>query len=339
MNPALLITLLLALVALGVQHVYFRIQRGQYLEQQLPDIDCHYEYIALNYTLEFYVKNVGLVDCKNIWVEEKVFAIVDDEVYEGEDVPHFNYLVFEGSRTKMWDLARGRNRPIELEKLQRKAFSRLVAKFQCKIISRWLISFSNKASTKRYQFEKFFIHGSEDKMPQELQSYVGGISILNKIKDYLASGPRKSIGIFDLTEDFELNTPTHYLINKDYSITPLFPWTILSIEDMNNAVYFIIIFEPQLSDDAKGSIRHVWKCNNEKWTKRTESKRAVSVTKEEKTLLYYLTKEDSEKVRKNPSLIRLFDPNRQPSSEAHRQQSEKKIREQALARFLNEHRN
>lgn len=333
-----LITIVLAVIALIVQHVYFRLQRKQYLEQQAPEIDCYYEYFALDDKCEFYIKNVGLVDCKDVWLDEKIFVIVDDEVYEGDDVPHFNYLVFEGSRTKMWDLPRDSTISIELEKLQRKAFSRLVEKFQSKIILRWLISFSNKGSTRRYQFEKYFIHVLEDRIPKELQSSVGGISILNKIKDYLASGPKQSIKIFDLTEDFELNTPTDYLINKDYSITPLSPWITLSIDEMNNAVYWIAIFEPQPSDDAKGSISHSWKCKDGTWQKWTKGKGiSLWATKEEKMLFGYLTKEDAEKGRKKPSLIGLFDPNKQPLSEAYRKQREKEIREKARAKFLNKY--
>ncbi len=330
-----LITTIVAVVGLVATNLYYRSQKKQYIEKLSPELDCYYEYQALKDTCEFYVKNVGLVDCKNTWLEEKIFVIIGDEVYEGDDVPHFNYFVFKDSRTSMFDLPKNLEHLIELEILQRKAFTRLHDKFQSKIISRWLISFSSRVSSKRYQLEKYYIHTLEDRIPQDLESYVGGISILNKIRSYLTSGDKQSIRIFDLTMDFELNTPTSYMINTDYSIVTLFPWTTLSIEDMNNARFFTSTPETQLSGDMKGSVKYIWVYKDGKWQKATKSE-GVSrfVTGVIITPLGYLSKEDAEKVKKNPKLIRLFDPDKQPSSEEQEKEFEKEITEKARIKFL-----
>jgi hypothetical protein len=326
---------IVAVVGLVATNLYYRSQKKQYIERLLPELDCYYEYQALKDTCEFYVKNVGLVDCKNIWVEEKVFVIVGDSVYEGDDVPHFNCFVFKDSRTSMFDLPKNLAHPIELENLQGKAFTRLHDKFQCKIISRWLISFSSRVSSKRYQLEKYFIHTLEDRIPQDLELYVGGISILNKIRNYLTSGAKRSIRIFDLTMDFELDTPTSFLINEDGSIVPLFPWTTLSIEDMNNARFFTCTPETQPSDDMKGSVKYIWVCKDGKWQKWTKGEGASRWITEQMPLLPgYLSKEDAERVRQNPKLIRLFDPDKQPSSEEQGKELEKEITQNARIKFL-----
>lgn len=331
----LIATILIAVIGFVLQRLYYQSERKRYLEQQNPEIECYYEYFAQEDKCEFYIKNVGLVDCKNIWVEEKIFVIVDDEVYEGEDVPHFNYLVFDGSRTKMWDLPRGFVRSIGLERLQRIAFRRLVEKFEPIIISKWLISFSSKASVKTYHFEKYFIH-MEDRIPQVLQSSVGGESILNKIKNYLVSGPKQAIRIFDFTQDFELNTPTNYLINKDYSITPLYPWTTLSIEEINNSIFFYATGEPQPADDTEGSIRHFWNHKDGKWQKWTKGEGKFKFyTKAIRMLIDYLSKEDAERVRKNPKLINFLDPDKQPSSKERKKEKIIEITEKIRAKFLN----
>lgn len=330
-----LITTIIAVGGLVAQHFYYRSQKKQYIEKQSPELDCYYEYLALKDTCEFYVQNVGLVDCKNIWVEEKVFVIVDDEVYEGDDVPHFNYFIFKDSRTSMFDLPKNLAHPIELETLQRKAFARLNDKFQSKIISRWLISFSSRVSSKRYQLEKYCIHTLEDRIPQDLELYVGGISILNKIRSYLTSGAKQSIRIFDLTMDFELNTPTSYLINEDYSIVPLFPWTTLSIEEMNKSRFFTATGETQPSDDMKGSVKYIWVYKDGKWQKWTRGEGVSRWITEQMLLLPgYLSKEDAERVRKNPKLLRSSDPDKQPLSEAQRKELEKEITEKARIKFL-----
>jgi len=340
MNWPLITTILIAVIGIILQRLYYQYDRKRYLEQQIPEIDCYYKYLAIDDKCEFYIKNVGLVDCKNVWVEEKIYVIVESDVYEGEDVPRYIYLMFEDSRTKMWDLIKDSEQPIRLEKLQRTAFRRLVEKFEPKIISRWIISFSSEASGKRYYFEEYFIHNLEDRIPQKLQVFVSGESILNKIKGYLASGPQQAIRIFDLTEDFELNTPVNYWINKDYSIIPLFSSTILSIEKINNSVYFSGSAEPQASDDMMGTITFVWKYKDGKWSKwGSIGAKSRAVSKVIRTWLDYLTKEDAERVRKNPELIKFLDPNRPPRSKERQKEIEKEIREKARIKFLNQHKN
>jgi len=335
MNCQLITTIVIAVVGLVAQHLYYRSQKKQYIEKQSPELDCYYEYLALKDTCEFYLKNIGLVNCKDIWVEEKIFVIVDDKVYEGDDVPHFNYFVFKDSRTRMFDLPKNLAYPIELEKLQRKAFARLFDKFQSKIISRWLISFSSSVSSKRYQFEKYFTHTLEDRIPQDLELYVGGMSILNKIRNYLTSGAKQSIRIFDLTMDFELNTPTSYLINEDYSIVPLFPWTTLSIEEMNKSRFFTATGETQPSDDMKGSVKYIWVYKDGKWQKWTKGEGVSRWATVQMLLLPgYLGKEDAERVRKNPKLLRSSDADKQPSSEAQGKELENEITEKARIKFL-----
>lgn len=319
-------------------HLYHLNQNQQYLEQQVPEIDCYYKYLAIEDKCEFYIKNVGLVDCKNVWVEEKIYVIVGSVVYEGEDVPRFVYLMFEDSRTKMWDLSKDSEQPISLEKLQRTAFRRLVEKYKSKIISKWLISFSSETSNKRYLSEEYFIHNLEDRIPQNLHSCVGGESILNKIKDYLALGPPQAIRIFDLTEDFELNTPFHYRINKDYSIIPLYSSTKLSIEEINNSVYFYQSPGPQASDDMRGTITFTWKCLDGKWSKLTRVGPQSQVFSKELVinLSGYLIKEDVERVKKNPELIKFLDHNRPPRSKERQKEIEKEIREKARKKYLSQ---
>lgn len=309
---------------------------GRYKEQQAPDIDCYYEYFAKEDVCKFHVKNVGLVDCKDIWVEEKVFVIVDEEVYEGDDIPHFNYLVFNGSRTRMWDLMKDSSQAIELEGLQRKAFSQLFKKFQAKVISKWAISFSSKASSKKHKVEKFFLHTLDDGMPQELESYVGGISIHNSVRDYLATGSKRSINIFDLTMEFELDTPRNYWIDKDYSIIPLYPRTTLSIQDINDSLLFCAESEAQAADDSKGSISYAWKhIEGKKWQKWVQvGPGASTVSKPMILVMGYLSKEDREKVLKDPKLLKFLDPNRKPVSIKQNKEKEKEIREKALEKFL-----
>lgn len=322
---SIIITIVLAIVALVIQHYYWRSQVRQYKEQQAPELDCYYEYFATDDVCKFQLKNVGLVDCENIWVEERLFVIVDGEVYEGDDVPHFNYLVFDDSRTRMWDIPKDSEQLIELQELQHRAITRLREKFKAEIISKWEMSFSSESSSKKYYFEKYFIHAVDDRMPQELESYIGGVSILNSIKDYLALGNKQSIKIFDLTMDFELDTPTNYLIDKDYSIFPLSPWTILSIEDFDNSLHFYAEGEPQPADDAKGTIWLGWKYEDGKWGKWTiVGPKSLVYTKPIRMEIYYLSKEDAERVRRDPKLI----------SAGRQRETKKEIREKALAKFL-----
>lgn len=329
-------SIIIFLIGCLITHIYYRHHARQYLEQQVPEIDCYYKYLAIDDKCEFNIKNVGLVDCKNVWVEEKIYVIVDSDVYEGEDVPRFVYLMFKDSRTKMWDLPKkDPEKPIKLRKLQRTAFRRLVEKYEPKIISRWIISFSSETSSKRYSSEEYFIHNLEDRIPQNLHSCVGGESILNKIKDYLALGPPQAIRIFDLTEDFELNTPVHYWINKDYSIIPLYSTTKLSIEEINNSVYFCQSSGPQVSDDMRGTITFIWKYKDGKWSKWISiGPQSQVVTTVMRTWFSYLIKDDAERVRKNPELIKFLDPNRPPRSKERQKEIEKEIREKARKNIL-----
>ena len=129
----------------------------KYEEQLIPELDCYYKHFASSEEYKFILKNIGNVDIENIWIQEKIFLIIDDKVYEGEGVPHFNYLVYNNSREKMWDLAIDKEREIKLTEFQLHAFHKLYNQYNADIISKWKISYSKENAEKIYYAQKYFI--------------------------------------------------------------------------------------------------------------------------------------------------------------------------------------
>jgi len=85
----------------------------------------------------------------------------------------------------------------------------------------------------------------------------------------------------------------------------------------------------------KGSVKYIWGCKDGKWQKWTKGEGASRwITKQMLLLPGYLSKEDAERVRQKPKLIRLSDPDKQPSSGEQAKELEKEITEKARIKFL-----
>lgn len=298
--------LIIALIANIMQYSSYHSQIEQYREQQTPELDCDYSYSHTHDTLKFIITNTGLVDASNVWAEETVFMIIGDQVYEGVDVPHFNWIVYNGSRDKIWDIPKSdRDQEVELPRRQRQAFDNLMNRFQTSIISKWTISCTSATSHKRYKYDAFFVHDLSDKFPGRLENTTGGARKRDLIMTYLSAGPVHQIRIFAFTNDFELDTPIDFRITKDGTIHPLYSWTKLSIEEYNNTFYWSSEAPPQRSDDITGSLRYVWIYNKDGWGKFTSITGKTQVmTLAMTTGIGYLDFDDRKSVEANPDLLR-----------------------------------
>lgn len=326
-----LVTLAVSVIGNIFQYCNYKSQLNHYKEQLKPEIECFYRYFAGENKYKFVIKNIGLVNCKDIWAQEKIFMIHDDEVFEGEDVPHYNYVVYNGSRTRMWDLKK--NDEIELEQVKHQllAFEKLRVKYEPRIISKWNVAYSHTSTSKRYQIEKYFIFDYEDRLFKEPENYVGGLSILNKIKDYESFGSNQTVNIFNLTGDFEINAPNTYLINPDYSLTILYPWSKVSLKQFNKSLLFSVgEYEIQPADDVEGSIRYTWEFKNGKWEKVPYFiGKGPFYSKVMKLALAYLPTDEAKKVEQNPKLLIYFDEERRKPK-----QTIEEILEKARIKFL-----
>jgi len=319
------------LVMSGVGNIYqylaYEANLTQYQEQQVPELDCRYEYHSIKDTLGFTITNVGLVDARGVWATESIFVVVNDQVYEGSDVPHFNWLVFDGSHTRMWDISKNHEQDVTLPALQAKAFEDLMQRFKTQLISRWEISCSAPVTGKRHTVEEYFLYSPSERMPKRLTDTVGGQTIRNRIANYLASGPKHEIRIFGPTEDFELDAPVHYLIMKDLSIQPIHAWTKLTIEEIQNSFMEITDFiEPEIDDDIMGSLRYIWTCTHGRWTKFINAKgKGLFPGKPIRMLWTYLTPEDVERVKRDPTLL---------GSGQRKPEKEKEVIEKARLKYI-----
>jgi hypothetical protein len=163
-------------------------------------------------------------------------------------------------------------------------------------------------------------------MPKKLADTVGGQAIRSRIEDYQALGPKHEIRIFVSTEDFELDPPVNYLVMKDLSIRPIHPWTKLSIEEIRNSLLWTVDFvEPEIADDTKGWVQYIWKCTDGRWSKFISSKGALLATKSVRMLITYLTPEDGERVKKDPTLLGSGKPD---------PEKEREIREKVKQKYI-----
>jgi hypothetical protein len=287
---------------------------NRYKEQLPPEIDCNYKYF---YNIpkpeyKYIIKNTGSIDCTNIWAEEEIYLVIDGEVYESNDTPHFNYFIYNGSRDSIWNLKKGEEVEVKINPLQITAFDLLKEKFKPIIITKWKFIYSKENSSKKYFYEKYFIFDFHDRTFKEVDSYVGGISYIEKIKGYLSSGTNRYIDIFVLTGDFEINPPRAFLVLKDFSILPLNLWTKLRIEDFNNSLLFYPgSWDIQPSDDITCDfLFYDWDYENGKFVKAFTFRGATGenfvYTKPLPMEPSYLSKDDKEKVIKNPKILKTF---------------------------------
>ncbi len=304
----------IAICTLVADYIYRTSEVNRYKEQLKPEIDCNYKYFYNRPKTEykFIIENTGSIDCTNIWAKEKIYLIIDGKVYESNDTPHFSYFVYNGSRDSIWNLKKGEDVEVEINPLQITAFDLLKEKFEPIIITKWKFNYSKENSSKKYFYEKYFIFDFHDRIFKEVDSYVGGKSYIDKINGYLNFGSNRYIDIFVLTGDFEINPRKAFLVMKDFSILPLNPWTKLKIEDFNNSLLFYPGgLEIQPSDDIRGGfLFYDWYYENGKISKEIKAKGKGGVElfyfKAWQMERYYLSKEDKEKVTKNPKILKTF---------------------------------
>ncbi|MCP4373864.1 MAG: hypothetical protein GY797_38045 [Deltaproteobacteria bacterium] len=285
----------------------------QYREQTPPDIDIRYKFLANTNEHRFVIENTGLIDCIDVWANENIYLIINDEVYDGNDIPHYNFFVYDGSRTRMWDIKKGSNQEVLIDKLQFRAISDLKKKYNPIFITKWDLDYSSNSSSKRYHTKKFFIYDNNDytfKIPKE---YVGGLSLIEKVEDYVKSGKKQSMKIFILTGTFEIDPPPAILVNADYSITPLYPYSKVTINEFNDSLFFYyprIEIQPS-SEIVNGFLQYVWKYKDSFWDiAYSIGGKAQMHSKPLPTCLSYLSDEESEKVKKTPELLKYYDRER-----------------------------
>lgn len=261
--------LFVPLIGLIAGYFYYQSTVSQYKERLSPNIDCRYKYYDFPFksTYKFIVDNIGLIKCKDIWAKEEIYLIIDGEVYRGDGVPHFNYFVYNGSRTHMWDLKKGEKKEIDADELQIKAFYKLKEKFDPIIISRWEIICSTEYSSERYRSDKYFIFDFDDKTFKGSKDFVGRMLYEDKIKEYLSLGSKMNVDIYFLTGDFEINPPQAFIVNSDYSTRPLYAGTKIRLEEFINSNCFYLgrLKFPSSDDVSEGSIRYVWTFENGGW--------------------------------------------------------------------------
>ena len=308
------ITISIAICTLLTGYFYHTAVTNRHQEQLVPEIDANYKYFYNQPKTEhkFIVENTGSIDCTNIWAEEEIYLIIDGKVYESNDTPHFNYFIYNGSSDSIWNLKKEKNVEVKINPLQITAFDLLKENFKPIIITKWKFIYSKENSSKKYFYEKYFIFDFHDRIFKELDSYVGGKSYINKINGYLSFGPNRYIDIFVLTGNFEINPPRAFLVMKDFSILPLNLWTKLKIEDFNNSrLFYPGGLEIQPSDDIRGGfLFYDWCYENGKIVKEIIAKDKGGVEplyyKAWPMPLVYLSKEDEEKVIKNPEILKYF---------------------------------
>jgi hypothetical protein len=184
--------------------------------------------------------------------------------------------------------------------------------------------------------EKYFLYDLQDGLFTEIGVDTGHESVLNRVRDYLSVGKTRSISIFDLTGDFEIDAPNSYLIDASYSIRPLYLWSKVTIREFNESRLFNLGgYEIQPSDDVEGSIRYFWEYKDGKWEKGVFfTGKGPVYSKPMQLPLAYLPKDEAEQVQKNPKLLKYFDSNREAPNE-----SVEQVLEKARIKYLRERQN
>lgn len=308
----LLIEIILGLITLIVGYFYNLSTVNQYREQVSPNIECRseYYYFPSKSSYKFIIDNIGLIKCKDIWAKEEIYFIIDGEVYRGDGVPHFNYFVYNGSRTRMWDLKKGEKKEIDLDELQIEAFYKLKEKFDPIIISRWEIICSTEYSSEKYRFDKYFIFDFDDRAFKGSKDFAGRMPFEDKIKEYSSLGSKMNVDIYYLTGDFEINPPLAFIVNPDYSIKPLYTGTKIKLEEFVNSICFYPgrLKFPSSDDISEGSIRYVWRFENGRWEEDVcletiGSERPNIYLKPIYSEINYLLDEDAKRLKADPTYI------------------------------------
>lgn len=244
------------------------IQNNRLSEQISPELDVNYSFESKNDDLFIKIENIGIVDCEKVWLQEKIYVLIDSLIYEGFDIPHFNYIVYKNSKEKLFELKKGENHEIKLDSLQFVAFQMLHERFNAKIISCWKLMYNSKKSNKKYSSEKYFVHEYMNLNPTLLIQETGGYNILQKIEDYIRFGIPRGIKIFPLTRNFELNTPNEYIITKSGDVKNIDNKKYLTLDELKDTHIICGTLDVQMSSDLRGTFQKSWDYNKDKkeWT-------------------------------------------------------------------------
>ncbi len=119
----------LSAVGLVVGYFYHSSQVRMYEEAAIPEVQLSYKHFARGGRSELHITN-GLVASDSLWLQESVFLVIDEVVYQGRDVPHLRHFAYKGSRTAMFPhLPKGQSASLDLVEHQTRAFRELREKF------------------------------------------------------------------------------------------------------------------------------------------------------------------------------------------------------------------
>ncbi|NQT27353.1 hypothetical protein HQ585_18510 [candidate division KSB1 bacterium] len=234
------ISALIFSVLFNIYQIYHNsVLQNQYKDQLMPEIQLTYKYDAVgnHEKRSLHIQNVGSIPCTGFWIKENVYLIINDEVFEGLDVPHIHYITYNGSRNEMYNLEINESKEIELEDYQIIAFQELREKFKADILVKWECSFHDRKS-KRYSYNQYFIYNFDTRNFEDLITLTGGTKYINYLNDYLNLSSKNEIRIFQFTENFEKNPPNVFYIDDKDNIMPLNEYSTLTFDEINSVKCF-----------------------------------------------------------------------------------------------------
>ncbi|MBU0486241.1 MAG: hypothetical protein KKB30_17190 [Proteobacteria bacterium] len=164
----------------------------KYVEKVAASTDTEHHYVIR-------VEPIAPKLCNNIWLEEKVYLVLTNNVYEAWDLPRFDFDLWFGSKTGMFDLSAPESVEIEREALQAKLMQRLHDQYGGDIVVGWLVRFDDGLTGQQRRQSWLFHSGfgaHRNLYPDTftpLPDVVGGESLVERIHQYVERGPEQYV--------------------------------------------------------------------------------------------------------------------------------------------------
>ncbi len=254
----------IAVLALAIQYLTYSHEMEIFEKTKIPQLAIEYykeePFAPLSWPI-IKITNYGNKRADSVWIVQKIYLADDasDQVYEC-DLPRYAYILYNGSRKRMFDLEVDSDTTIRLipdcylhyEKL-------LTDDFPGQIVYKWQVTFTYDNLPKRKIEEEYYL--MDISMNPTLPAKIpGGMAIVDRVMSYTQQGPPQRLIYEPSMDKYFVNPPNSIYCDSAGNYRHLTHEVNLPVGAaiINKVPYEV----PIIKLGSKGTFYFIWQCSD-----------------------------------------------------------------------------
>lgn len=234
-----------------------KLLKNRYDESKSAELAIDYRSVNMYDPPKLTISNIGDKKAESVWISEKIFLYADDSSIYECDLPRFDYVLFNGSSKRMFDIEANTDTVIDFSPKCFGYYRKLILnKYPGRLIVQWNVDFDQENNSIRVKKSEYFVLTRRD-LPTNYLKTTGGYGMVEKIIQYEKFGPiRKLSSVFGKL--VFLNHPNRFYIDSSQVAQTLLPEFGPDFKKPQTEI--INIEDGAISHSGEGYHAFIWKC-------------------------------------------------------------------------------